>query len=453
MNVDLSTLSLIIAVVMLMHLVSLRLQMKVNNIYKGLNYWFWGNVLLTLGSSLFFLRNIEIIKFFAIVFSNTIIVCGMVLIYKGINKFLNITKNYTFLWIVSFAGFWLFYYFTIVNDLVKGRMIVYSAIISFISFLTAFSILKNKTKHINTSSVFLAIVYLVYGAFYFIRGIYIIYLGKVNIKIDIIDSNIILWVSLVCGYFFIIGLILLVNQRLNSKQKKMIEELELLNATKNRLFSIIGHDLRGPIGNMVEILKLINDGIVDEEKQKKEIIPELLKVSGFTLNLLENLLIWAKNQREDISINKELFDINEIIIKSIEINKINADKKKISLQNDLEEKVLINADKEMITTVLRNLISNAIKFTKENGLVKTEVIKEESFIKVVVVDNGIGIKKDNLDKLFKMDTNITTFGTTGEKGTGIGLILCKELIEKNNGKIWVESEENIGSKFIFTIPL
>ncbi len=453
MNVDLSTLSLIIAVVMLMYLVSLRLQMKVNNIYKGLNYWFWGNVLLTLGSFLFFLRNIEIIKFFAIVFANTIIVCGMILIYKGINKFLDVTKNYMFLWIVSVAGFWLFYYFTIVNDLVKGRMIVYSVIISFISFLTAFSILKNKTKHINTSSVFLAIVYLVYGAFYFIRGIYIIYLGKVNIKIDIIDSNIILWVSLVCGYFFIIGLILLVNQRLNSKQKNMIEELELLNATKNRLFSIIGHDLRGQIGNMVEILKLINDGIVDEEKQKKEIIPELLKVSGFTLNLLENLLIWAKNQREDTSINKELFDINEIIIKSMEINKINADKKKILLQNDLEEKVLINADKEMITTVLRNLISNAVKFTKENGLVKTEVIKEESFIKVAVVDNGIGIKKDNLDKLFKMDANITTFGTTGEKGTGIGLILCKELIEKNDGKIWVESEENIGSKFIFKIPL
>jgi len=238
-----------------------------------------------------------------------------------------------------------------------------------------------------------------------------------------------------------------------TKQKKMIEELEILNATKNRLFSIIGHDLRGPLGNIVDALRLINEGFFETTEEKEILITELIKSASSSLNLLENLLNWAKNQRIDLSVNKELFDINEIISKSIEINKINANKKRISLENTIKEKVLVNADKEMITTVVRNLISNAIKFTKENGFVKTEVTKDNNFIKISVIDNGIGIKKEIQNKLFKIVGTTTTFGTKGEKGIGIGLILCKEIIDKHNGQIWIESEENKGSKFTFSVPL
>ena len=130
----------------------------------------------------------------------------------------------------------------------------------------------------------------------------------------------------------------------------------------------------------------------------------------------------------------------------------NAAKKKIALQNDIDTRLFFKGDRNMINSVILNLITNSIKFTQRNGQIKIAADENENSITVMVMDNGIGISKPNIEKLFRIDEHFTTSGTSNELGTGLGLILCKELIEKNNGKIWVKSEEGVGTTFFFTLP-
>lgn len=242
------------------------------------------------------------------------------------------------------------------------------------------------------------------------------------------------------------------------KQKEKLEEqyhsLNELNATKDKFFSIIAHDLKNPLGafkHSTEILYKEFDYL--ESDEIRLYIEELFKSSNQVLELLENLLTWSRSQRGKIPYSPVEVPLNFIINNNFDLLKINADKKKIQLVNALNEEVFVYADINMISTILRNLISNAIKFTRENGIIKVYGQKyDDDFFQVTVEDNGVGIDPENIDKLFRIDSHYTTVGTTNEQGTGLGLIICKEFIEKHNGRIWVESQLGIGTKFHFTLP-
>lgn len=242
------------------------------------------------------------------------------------------------------------------------------------------------------------------------------------------------------------------------KQKEKLEEqyhsLNELNATKDKFFSIIAHDLKNPLGafkHSTEILYKEFDYL--ESDEIRLYIEELFKSSNQVLELLENLLTWSRSQRGKIPYSPVEVPLNFIINNNFDLLKMNADKKKIQLVNALNEEVFVYADINMISTILRNLISNAIKFTRENGIIKVYGQKyDDDFFQVTVEDNGVGIDPENIDKLFRIDSHYTTVGTTNEQGTGLGLIICKEFIEKHNGRIWVESQLGIGTKFHFTLP-
>lgn len=242
------------------------------------------------------------------------------------------------------------------------------------------------------------------------------------------------------------------------KQKEKLEEqyhsLNELNATKDKFFSIIAHDLKNPLGafkHSTEILYKEFDYLENDEIRLY--IEELFKSSNQVLELLENLLTWSRSQRGKIPYSPVEVPLNFIINNNIDLLKMNADKKHIKLVNDLNEEVFVYADINMISTILRNLISNAIKFTRENGTIKIYGQKyDHNYFQITVEDNGVGINPENIDKLFRIDSHYTTVGTTNEQGTGLGLIICKEFIEKHNGKIWVESQLGIGTKFHFTLP-
>jgi len=241
-----------------------------------------------------------------------------------------------------------------------------------------------------------------------------------------------------------------------SYEEKIIqqnEQLQELNATKDKLFSIIGHDLRGPIGGFKQIIELLLSNYdLSDTKRLTKLLQAIQTSASTTYDLLENLLSWAKSQRNEVVYNPSNINLNEISEISISLLEGIAKNKNITIKNLIPIDQFIYADENMIMTIVRNLISNAIKFTNENKTIYLSVIENEINLTISVKDEGIGIKQENLKKLFNSKENFTTYGTSGEKGTGLGLLLCKEFVEKHGGKIWIESEEGKGSDFKFTMP-
>ena len=229
--------------------------------------------------------------------------------------------------------------------------------------------------------------------------------------------------------------------------------LKELNATKDKFFSLIAHDLKSPLGNFRNILEImLQDYESLNETEKKDMIVEMNKSSKNIYNLLDNLLNWASSQSGRIKFNPEYNDINDVIRKPVFMLSALAEKKNISIVTDLKVKNDVFIDLNMINTVIRNLITNAIKFTNVSGLIKLTSNEIDDMIEVTISDNGVGMSQEKLANLFRIDVNQSTLGTANEKGTGLGLILCKEFIEKHGGNIWAESEIGNGSTFKFVLP-
>lgn len=239
------------------------------------------------------------------------------------------------------------------------------------------------------------------------------------------------------------------------KLTKQFEDLKNMNITKDKFFSIIAHDLKNPISSFVKMSDFLVEQFHDLSKEEiKEFIDEVQLSANSVYELLENLLMWSRTQRGLVQFDPMNLDLRTIILNNINLLKMNADTKKINLNYNIESKISIYADPNMINTILRNLITNAIKFTNENGTITIKSYKyDEKYCAISVADNGIGIPKEKISKMFNLETSYSTSGTNNEKGTGLGLILCKEFVDKHNGSIWVESEMEKGSNFIFTVPL
>ncbi len=234
---------------------------------------------------------------------------------------------------------------------------------------------------------------------------------------------------------------------------KLIKNLRESINIKNTFFSIIAHDLKGPIGGLASLTKIIYEEFdtlsMEEIKNMFHITTESAAKS---YNLLTNLLEWAKSQTGRIECLPEILDLSKIIEENIEIGRIAISKKSIFVENRVKGKYNISADKEMINTIIRNLISNAVKFTMLNGKIEIGTEEDRDYKKIYVADNGVGMSDKIKEKLFKIDEKVTSEGTEGEKGNGIGLNLCYEFIKKHNWEIEVESESGKGSKFIIKIP-
>lgn len=236
--------------------------------------------------------------------------------------------------------------------------------------------------------------------------------------------------------------------------KKTENSLKELIATKDKLFSIIAHDLRSPFNSIIGFSELLledsNNILLEDSEQYIKIINSAAKN---TLILLDNLLNWAKSQTGQLSFNPEKVLFSEVVQEIITLSKSIAKSKNISLEYSSTDHLEVFVDVNMLNTVLRNLISNAIKFTNFGGHIKVSAALKQNQVEITISDNGIGINKEKCAELFSITSNTTTLGTADENGSGLGLVLCKEFIQKNNGDIWVESEENKGSNFIFTLPI
>lgn len=235
---------------------------------------------------------------------------------------------------------------------------------------------------------------------------------------------------------------------------KYTEELKMLNNTKDKLFSIIAHDLKSPFNSILGLTQLLNDQYEEyNDDEKKLIISKIKDSSKKMFNLLENLLIWSIAQRNGINVNAEKIDLYEIANIQMGVFVTVARSKNIHLANNIARGTFAYADGDLVKTILLNLINNAIKFTHLGGNVNLEARTNNDIIEISVTDNGIGIDNQVLNTLFKSASAYSTMGTSNEKGTGLGLMVCKEFAELNGGIIWVESEQGKGSRFTFTLPL
>jgi len=262
-------------------------------------------------------------------------------------------------------------------------------------------------------------------------------------------------------FYYLYRNIIEFNKEVTSKGElaRNVIQLSELNATKDKLFSIIAHDLKSPFNSMLGFSKILDEEFdkYDTERKKKfiSIVNQGLK---HTYKLLENLLYWSRSQRGTIDFRPEKINMYLLFKETSELLNQSAENKSIKLINKLPEYIFVDADKDMLSTIIRNLLSNSIKFTPKGGEIKViakliETNNNRDFVEIKIKDNGIGIPKEIQTKLFDIGENTQTKGTENETGTGLGLILCKEFVEKHGGNIWVESEEGKGSDFKFTLPL
>jgi signal transduction histidine kinase len=232
------------------------------------------------------------------------------------------------------------------------------------------------------------------------------------------------------------------------KLKENEASLRELNATKDKFFSIIAHDLRSPFNAILGYSDILEKQIQENNFDGIEKYSQIInKSSAHTIDLLSDLMDWSRSQTGIMKFCSEDINLVDLISQITTLLNYAAVKKSITIHTELPHDVFVSADKAMVSTILRNLISNAIKFTKPGGEIIISTEQKLDKLIVSVSDNGVGIKPKAIKKLFRIDGNYSTIGTQNEKGTGLGLILCKNFIEKHGGEIWVESELGKGSRF------
>lgn len=232
------------------------------------------------------------------------------------------------------------------------------------------------------------------------------------------------------------------------------KELNQLVLNKDRFIRILAHDLRNPFNTLLGFSDLLNENLthydIENIKQQIKIISH---TSHRIYNLLDDLLLWSKSNDGKLPFKPENCDVTSICADVVELGRTNASDKKITLNCLSEENIYVEADKNMLKTILRNLVFNAIKFSNENSSVRIKAEKKAEYVMITVSDDGVGISSENIPKLWDFEDKYTNHGTKGESGSGLGLILCKEFVEKHGGKIWVESELGKGSDFIIQLPV
>lgn len=240
----------------------------------------------------------------------------------------------------------------------------------------------------------------------------------------------------------------LANQK--EEMQHQAEKLQELNALKDKLFSIISHDLRSPLVSLMSLMKLSKDRNLSQQ-EFQELISEMIDNVSYTSIMVDNLLSWASSQQKGLTVKPEKFSAYDLIDEQVQNAHLQANRKNIQINNEVSPESLVFADQDLLRVVFRNLLSNAIKFSFENSHIHIRTIEENQLVRIHIQDHGKGIKQQDIQKLFTPSIDSTP-GTSNEKGTGLGLLLCKEFVELNNGNISVESTEGEGSTFIVSLP-
>jgi two-component system sensor histidine kinase/response regulator len=265
-----------------------------------------------------------------------------------------------------------------------------------------------------------------------------------------VDFAYVYFFTLLIVYFIITSIINSYNREKTLAENRA-ELLELSNQSKNKLFSILAHDLRSPLNSIQNFLEMSLEEHITET-EKKVIHSSLLRETRYTRQMLINLLSWSKTQMDGVTVNLTTLDLQKTLESTILLQASLAEEKGILINNLIQEDKQVIADHDMLELVIRNLINNAIKFTSFGGEINISSEDHGSECWICVQDNGVGITKTNEQNIFSLQSE-STYGTNNEKGVGLGLVLCKEFILLQRGKIWVESEPGVGTTFFISLKL
>jgi len=289
-------------------------------------------------------------------------------------------------------------------------------------------------------------------------------ISKQQLEIEKSETEKLLLISLVVFVTIILLLIIVgyfqkkkANRILNIQKdniSRMNSELESVNKTKDKLFSIIAHDIRSPIISLQNMTELMDFYIQENETEEFfKTVPQVNNAAKQLNLMMENLFNWSVSQRKNIPLNKSEFEIGDLIDSCIEVQQMSASMKQIKIEKNDPANFEVFADVNMMRSVFNNLISNAIKFTPHKGIIKIDLQIAENNANITISDNGIGIDQEKIDNIFNLDENKIRKGTDGEKGAGLGLIMCKEFTERNNGRISVKSTKGKGTRFLIELPV
>jgi len=577
---DIRTIVIVLGLMQALQMLVFFFQYKTNKNVDGPGWWFLWSAFETLGFILIFLRTIPSLLPFIIIFQDIALFLGLVFIYIGVLKFFNKKPEVKFLYPVVgiFVALHLFFIFAI--DSIGGRSAAFAVAVALISFSTAISLIKNKTKAVVLTANLIAAVFFLHGSVFTYRGIMILAGTPVNDMFSPTFFNFLPYAdAIIVCLPTTISFIIMLNQRLNfeisetkshfelifnsspdgsvisrmedgliletndsfakmtgylkdeiigrtvfdlqfwrnpSERGELVNELKIIgfcenrefqfrrkdgeiftglfsakiislngvphllsvtrdisertradeilrikneelrqtNMEKDKLFSIIAHDLRNPFTGFMGLTDLLVEELPTMNTDEIHRLVTQMRTSSANLySLLENLLDWSKVEQGLLRLNPKESLLHELVDENTSKISDTADRKKIKITSTVPDGLKIYSDINVFHTVLRNLLSNAVKFTQREGEIIISARDNDHFsIEISVKDTGIGMSSEMVSNLFKLDAQINRKGTEGEPSTGLGLILCKGFIEAQGGKIRVESEEGIGTIFYFTLP-
>jgi len=381
-----------------------------------------------------------------LLFFNLLVIIGQCFTLQGIWEFKGKKTNYILIIALPLISMVQVLFFTVVYNEPGIRMAINSILYAIWAFYAFFEMLTPPEKAFTFVFRTNSLLFFMYGALMLFRA-FITYklplfnflsIRPINLTIFILVTSI--QVALAYGF------IIMINTRL-------AEDLRNQLSVRQKLLSIIGHDLKGSLNVVGGFSELLNRNIEKLDLEKSKQFAGYIKQSAIQMNaLLTNLLEWAKVQSKVEIYYPEQLDICELIEDEISLNSFVATNKKINIETNNLLPIMITGDRNMLKTILRNLIINAVKYTNPGGTIKIDAKINENYVEVSICDSGIGIDPKVLSKLFKTDELISTEGTGKETGSGLGLLLCKEFVNKHNGKICVESKVEKGSTFRFSLP-
>lgn len=413
---------------------------------KKLKTFGYAKVILTIGWILIFLRNV-VPDFISVNIANSIILLGccyetiaMITLLKTRSK-----KRYRLQIVITIAAILAFNAAVLFESSINTRILVMSMGVFAIFFPPTISYFLEKGN--NIFRTFYLLCYVLFEILIVVRAIHnFINPQKYFFSRGTFDSlySISLFLLALIGT---VGFLLLVKEKQDLKIQKLLNDKDLF-------FSIIAHDLKGPLGSSLSLSEILEQEIDTYSREEIKEITGLLHESNKNIyKLLENLLDWSRVQTGMIEYNPKKVLLNKLVEESITLNKNTALNKNIDLKFESTEVIEVELDKDMIDTVLRNLLTNAIKFTDQQGEIRVTMQKIHQKVEVSITDNGIGIPDNIKEKLFKINEKVIQKGTDNETGNGLGLLLCNEFIRKNKGEIWAESKLGKGSTFKFVLPL
>lgn len=416
---------------------------KNNPSIAGPSFWSSGSFSVVLGIVLFvFFPRSAGMKIVA----SSIVILGISLYFAGIRSFNKRKINYWLILGIPVAEFVQASLFFSVWPVPYLRIALFSFAVVILAMLIVREYIRPVTKSYRNVYRLGAFVFLILGLASLSKVIFT-FVFKPELMMELETVN----VALFYVYCLILPILLFVFVLMIS-----IELTERLNekiTSQQEFHSIISHDLIGPVGSISQMLRQINEPENIPEQDRNSILIELEKMSNLTYHLLQNLLLWSRNQLNGLSPTIQTFDLNKVLLQNIELHHHVSKTKNISIFYTENPGLMCWADERMVDTVIRNLLSNAIKFTHPEGKIRVECENAGSNVQIKISDSGIGMSESTLKHLFVNHNQVIKAGTGGDKGTGLGLVLCKHFVEENRGSLKVSSRENVGTEVLVTLPV